>query len=69
MNYESLSKSTTPSVKHEIDNGIKSPEMFADDQSMTPISEYDIDDSHGHINPFTVTSQVMEYKIKKISYL
>ncbi|PKC63967.1 WD40 repeat-like protein [Rhizophagus irregularis] len=53
-------RSTASSInKHEIDNGIKSPEMFADDQSMTPISEYDIDDSHGHIHPFTVTSQEM----------
>ncbi|RIA99611.1 WD40-repeat-containing domain protein [Glomus cerebriforme] len=58
----SLSRSTTPSVKHETGsdlNGIKSPEVYADDRSMTPISEYDIDDSHGNINPFIVNSQEM----------
>ncbi|GES84047.1 WD repeat-containing protein 91 isoform X2 [Rhizophagus clarus] len=59
---DSLTRSTTPSVKHDTGsdhNGIKSPEIFADDRSMTPISECNIDDSHGLTNPFTITSQEM----------
>ncbi|CAG8494094.1 9330_t:CDS:10 [Diversispora eburnea] len=42
-------------------NGVKSPEIFADDRSMTPISEYDTDDTQElpgeDINPFTILSQ------------
>jgi len=52
-----LSRSTTPSGKHETGsdhNGVKSP---TDERSMTPISEYDIDDFE-HVNRFTVASQV-----------
>jgi hypothetical protein len=57
VNYGSLPKSTISETGSD-HNGIKSPEVFADERSMTPISEYDIDGSHGHINPFTITSQV-----------
>lgn len=43
-------------------NGVKSPEIFADDRSMSPISEYDTDDTQElpgeDINPFTIMSQV-----------
>ncbi|RHZ88203.1 hypothetical protein Glove_25g53 [Diversispora epigaea] len=42
-------------------NGIHLPEIFADDRSMTPISEYDTDDTQElpgeDINPFTIMSQ------------
>ncbi|CAG8671099.1 12495_t:CDS:10 [Funneliformis mosseae] len=62
VNLSSLSRSTTPSGKHEIgslQNGIKTP---TDERSMSPISEYDTDEfelrnGHANANPFTVTSQ------------
>ncbi|CAG8672148.1 11514_t:CDS:10 [Funneliformis caledonium] len=62
VNLSSLSRSTTPSGKHEtgsLQNGIKTP---TDERSMSPISEYDTDEfelrnGHANANPFTVTSQ------------
>ena len=55
----SLSRSTTPSGRHEVGsdhhNGM---EIYADDRSMTPISEYENDDLHGYTHPFTIISKV-----------
>ncbi|CAG8490833.1 14034_t:CDS:2 [Acaulospora colombiana] len=45
-------------------NGMKSPETLADDRSMTPISEYNSDDTQElpgeDANPFTIMSQVRQ---------
>ncbi|CAG8508961.1 4961_t:CDS:10 [Acaulospora morrowiae] len=56
---------STPNNKAETNsesnNGLKSPEVFSDDRSMTPISEYNSDDTQElpgeDINPFTILSQ------------
>ncbi|CAG8576581.1 34172_t:CDS:2, partial [Racocetra persica] len=60
----SRSQSTTPNkglVVIPDHYGVKSPEIYADDLSLTPISEYAIDNSQElpgeDINPFTIMNQ------------